>query len=498
MLGITLMLIVGFILTRACFPKTAEKLANYLKQLKKNWTWNLTIRTIDISYIQTVITCGTQFTIWHSQSIFGDATDQRVAFALGVVILLVPVVFSKILYDNGDNLQTKEVRDKFYNMYLDIHMNRNKSTKYYMPISMLRRVLFVMIPSLFYQYPFLQLQSFLVMNTIYLLWYGASRPHIDRKRIAVELFNESMIMIFVYHLMIYTDFVTVNSMQFLMGYSNVIFFIVIAFVNIGLMIVKSVEKAKRKRRLDKLRVAHNKQMEAAYSAMDEERKYKIKNKDRRMLIRSKLDLRSMFNAKNANPMTQSIKDKIEAQQLANEKANLAQKIKEKKDLESKLSAMPKDDVTAINDLKNRLDTIMEDGDEERLNQIEVKMKDIEFRQEQNKIHSEDLQQHADVAANFLETELQDMKKNYLVDSEKKELFEIADQTNADDCVSSSDEEGNHDKKGFVDTDKPVYGLANEDVPEDLRQWIASPEKFQAYKDKTEETEQVMVPTQFNL
>jgi len=47
------------------------------------------------------------------------------------------------------------------------------------------------------------------------------------------------------------------------------------------------------------------------------------------------------------------------------------------------------------------------------------MKDIEFRQEQNKIHSEDLQQHADVAANFLETELQDMKKNYLVDSEKK-------------------------------------------------------------------------------
>jgi len=90
-----------------------------------------------------------------------------------------------------------------------------------------------------------------------------------------------------------------------------------------------------------------------------------------------------------------------------------------------------------------------------------------------------------------------MKKNYLVDSEKKELFEIADQTNADDCVSSSDEEGIHDKKGFTE-DKPVYGLANEDVPEDLRQWIASPEKFHAHQAKNEETEQVMVPTQFNL
>jgi len=376
LLGFIIVLMFGWVLTRAVFPKTADKIKTFLKNLKQTWTWNLTIRTIDISYIQVVITVGTQFSIWYSQSIYGNVDDQKWAFGLGILVFLVPVVFSKILYQNSDKLQTKEVRDKFNNMYLDIHMNRNRSTKYYLPISMLRRILFVMIPSVFAQYPFLQLQVFLVMNTCYLFWYGASRPHIDKKRIAVELFNESMIMIFVYHLMIYTDFVTVNSMQFLMGYSNVIFFIVIAFVNIGLMIVKSVEKAKRKRRLDKLRVAHNKQMEAAYSAMDEDRKYRIKNKDRRMLIRSKLDLRSMFNAKNANPMTQTMKDKIESQQLMNERANLAQKIKEKKEIQSQLATVPESDIDQVNDLKNRLDTVVEEADEDRLNQIEVKMKDI--------------------------------------------------------------------------------------------------------------------------
>lgn len=180
--------------------------------------------------------------------------------------------------------------------------------------------------------------------------------------------------------------------------------------------------------------------------------------------------------------------------MANERANLAQKIQEKKDIESKLAS--ENDVTAINDLKNRLDTIMEEGDEERLHQIEVKMKDIESRQDQNKIHDAGLQKYQGMAQDMLETELQDMKKNYLVDSEKKELFEIADQTNADECVSSSDDEGNQDKKGA--NDKPIYGLANEDVPEDLRQWIATPEKFQAYKDKVEENDQVMVPTQLNL
>jgi len=69
-----------------------------------------------------------------------------------------------------------------------------------------------------------------------------------------------------------------------------------------------------------------------------------------------------------------------------------------------------------------------------------------------------------------------MKKNYLVDSEKKELFEIADQ-NADDCVSSSDDEGNQAQK-----------------PEDLRQWIATPDKFQA----SQAEEHVQVPTKLDL
>merc|ERR1712195_180113 len=134
----------------------------------------------------------------------------------------------------------------------------------------------------------------------------------------------------------------------------------------------------RKRRLDKLRVAHNKQMEAAYSAMDEDRKYRIKNKDRRMLIRSKLDLRSMFNAKNAGPMTQTIKDKIEAQQLMNEKANLA--------------SVPESDIAQVADLKNRLDTVVEEADEDRLHQIDVKMKDIKFRQDNAKVHDDGTEQ----------------------------------------------------------------------------------------------------------
>jgi len=41
---------------------------------------------------------------------------------------------------------------------------------------------------------------------------------------------------------------------------------------------------------------------------------------------------------------------------------------------------------------------------------------------------------------------------------------------------------NQDKKEDEGASRPVNGLTNEDVPEDLRQWIATPEKSQALED----------------
>jgi hypothetical protein len=156
-IGVSLLVlaIIGWVVFRAFAPNWSQKIRDFLKDQKQKWTFNLTIRSIDISFIQVVITCGTQFSIWHSQSIYGNVDDQRWAFGLGILVFLVPILFTKILHDNGDKLQTKECRDKFNNMYLDVHMNRNVSTKYYLPISMLRRILFVMIPAIFYQYPFM-------------------------------------------------------------------------------------------------------------------------------------------------------------------------------------------------------------------------------------------------------------------------------------------------------------------------------------------------------
>ena len=44
-------------------------------------------------------------------------------------------------------------------------------------------------------------------------------------------------------------------------------------------------------------------MEAAFAAMEEDRKYRVKNKDRRDLVRAKLNLRAMWNDSKINPIT---------------------------------------------------------------------------------------------------------------------------------------------------------------------------------------------------
>jgi len=110
----------------------------------------------------------------------------------------------------------------------------------------------------------------------------------------MELFNEFMIIIVVYHYMMFTNFCTNNKVQFNFGWSKIVFLCIISFVNITLMVVKLVETAKRKKKMAELKEIHEKEMVAQLEALEAERKYRIKNKERRTEVRKKLDLRAMW------------------------------------------------------------------------------------------------------------------------------------------------------------------------------------------------------------
>ena len=69
----------------------------------------------------------------------------------------------------------------------------------------------------------------------------------------MELFNESMIMLFNYHMIMFTDFCWDNKVQYLVGGSFQACILVLVFINAAMLVTKSVDQYKRKKYIDNLK-----------------------------------------------------------------------------------------------------------------------------------------------------------------------------------------------------------------------------------------------------
>ena len=78
-------------------------------------------------------------------------------------------------------------------------MFRNNLTKFYSVAFAIRRMVFISIPFLFSQ-PMMQILVFMLFHTLYLMAYVSVNPHTVSKRTYIEIFNEVVLMIFMYHL----------------------------------------------------------------------------------------------------------------------------------------------------------------------------------------------------------------------------------------------------------------------------------------------------------
>jgi hypothetical protein len=106
---------------------------------------------------------------------------------------------------------------------------------------MLRRVLFVAIPVVFYRFPGFQLMLLLLVSTAYLMVYASNRPHESLLRVKLELFNECMIMLLNYHMLLFSNFSSSEDFSYAMGYSLVFFAAATIFTNLYLMIRKTMD-----------------------------------------------------------------------------------------------------------------------------------------------------------------------------------------------------------------------------------------------------------------
>lgn len=102
-----------------------------------------------------------------------------------------------------------------------MHLFKSKYTVLYYPMTMLRRTVFVAIPTFIPNAPWLQCQLVVGLSSFYLMWYLHVRPHNSKSRIRLETCNELLIMACVYHMMLFSKFVTNIYAQFYFGYSYI-------------------------------------------------------------------------------------------------------------------------------------------------------------------------------------------------------------------------------------------------------------------------------------
>jgi len=96
--------------------------------------------------------------------------------AMAVFVLLVPVLFAFKIQKNRKFLLSKAHAEKFGNLYTEIDINPDGLGRFWVPITFLKRIVFVAIP-LFAPAGWVQMQLLLFFYPMYIALYLKLRPH---------------------------------------------------------------------------------------------------------------------------------------------------------------------------------------------------------------------------------------------------------------------------------------------------------------------------------
>lgn len=198
-----IVLIVLVLLTQ--IKKWRSKIEAIVEGVKKKTFWNNAVRSVTISYIETAIQLKNKLGALKPGPDFAGGLGAVVG--LSCYCVGYPAVVFGFLWkhDWKTFLDTKAQRERTEKMYFNIAGYRSLA-KYYYPIFMFRRLLFVLIPAVFATSQTLQLQSLMLFSSLYLLWYGSISPYVTKRGTYVEMFNEVIMCVLCYHLFLFSDF----------------------------------------------------------------------------------------------------------------------------------------------------------------------------------------------------------------------------------------------------------------------------------------------------
>lgn len=166
--------------------------------------WNGLLISLQIVYLKQCFAMSKQFQLAR------DGKTVTTSAMVGAWVLMVyhiglVIHVSSLLHRKRESLELPRCEWKFGVLYKGIKMR--KYALWYFPLFFVRRLIFTMIP-VFFVSLWAQIQTLLVLNLTYLVYLVTVRPHRTNNRRYLENFNEFIMMIIFYHILLFSDFVS--------------------------------------------------------------------------------------------------------------------------------------------------------------------------------------------------------------------------------------------------------------------------------------------------
>ena len=167
-----------------------------------------------------------------------------------VIALLMPFYTSIFHGWNIDKMDDANFSQKFGALYsglnLDKKDSKRKSGLFFPFFFVLRRLLFFVAAIFLQQYTLFQLAIQFFCSTTMIIYLGYWWPFHTPLFTKIEIFNEVTTLLLLYHLFMFTDWIPMATIRYLMGWSFIAVTVMNLMFHLGSMVVNTVGNLKKK------------------------------------------------------------------------------------------------------------------------------------------------------------------------------------------------------------------------------------------------------------
>ena len=156
------------------------------------------------------------------------------------MLLGIIVSMSRFLWLNYPNLKSEEAIQRCGNMLYGVSTLRDKPMVLRLPMLLVHRLLFVLIPSILFDHQSFQLQSLLFMNLGYTSYMLAYRPNMEKSDVRVERLSLGFVHMHMVFLLLFTDMVASKQAQAMYSYTYIGSLLLLFISQMGYLISKTI------------------------------------------------------------------------------------------------------------------------------------------------------------------------------------------------------------------------------------------------------------------